>query len=118
LKKINKGMKEDGLRMKTSNLLFLFTTIKTFSPLGTRGSKIFYNSRVCKIFRTFSEYLNERTAAQCRSHYQKIIIKHKTLAKLKKHYKQIYGDNQYNQEFDNFRKQWEDTHPPSAKTTN
>jgi len=50
---------------------------------------------VSKIFRTFASYLTGRTAAQCRSHYQKMILKHKTVPKLKRFYKQYFGEEKY-----------------------
>lgn len=74
-----------------------------FSPrhlqLKAQKKVIFRLFRVCKIFRSFSEYLDGRTAAQCRSHYQKIMIKFKTIAKLKRSYKSLFGEAQYKKEF-------------------
>lgn len=45
-----------------------------------------------------------------------MIIKYKTIAKLKKHYKVLLGEEQYRLEFDNFRTAWELTHPPQPPT--
>ena len=41
--------------------------------------------REVKIFKLFEESMERRTAAQCRSHYQKLIKKFKTVPKLIKH---------------------------------
>jgi hypothetical protein len=44
-----------------------------------------------------------------------MVIKHKTIAKLKKHYKILYGDRLYNDEFQKFKNDWEVTHPVTPK---
>lgn len=48
-----------------------------------------------------SDYLGNRTAAQCRSHYQKLMLKHKSIAKLKRFYKNSFGFATYDQEIKN-----------------
>lgn len=41
-----------------------------------------------------------------------MIIKHKTIAKLKKFYRTMYGEKAYCQELERFKAEWEVTHPP------
>jgi len=39
--------------------------------------------------------MGNRTAAQCRSHYQKLMIKFKTIPKLKRYFKAYFGEELY-----------------------
>lgn len=67
-------------------------------PIKT-PKKVHYSSfRSCKIFKHFSEYLTKRTPSQCRSHFQKLMLKHKTIPKLKREYRGNFGDAAYQNE--------------------
>lgn len=46
-----------------------------------------------------------------------MIIKHKTIAKLKKYYRGLYGEKAYCQELERFKAEWEVTHPPALKNS-
>ncbi len=110
--KVKSWSKGSGMMKKISNLSFLFTITRKSSPPNTKESKTISYFRVYKIFKTFEEYLQDRKAAQCRSHYQKMIQKFKTVAKIRKYHENYYGRELYRQEFENFKAMWEITHPP------
>ena len=46
-----------------------------------------------------------------------MILKFKTPAKLKKHYKQEFGEAHFTAEYEQFKRDWELTHPPLSKPT-
>jgi hypothetical protein len=61
--------------------------------------------------------LGNRTPAQCRSHYQKVIIKFKTIAKLKKHFKEYFGEYLYEKTYHEFVDAWKEEHFNENKDT-
>ena len=44
-----------------------------------------------------------------------MILKFKTPAKLKKHYKGLFGESEFSTELERFKREWEQTHPPVSK---
>lgn len=93
----------------------MYTIINKSSSQNNKESKNICYFRTSKIFRIFTEYLKERTAAQCRSHYQKMIAKFKTVPQLKKYYKKHFSEERYSYEFDMFKESWELSHPKNIK---
>ena len=51
-----------------------------------------------KIFKHFSDFIGNRSPSQCRSHYQKLLLKHKTIPRLKRYYRDYFGEKMYHQE--------------------
>lgn len=85
-------------RPRQSSLCCLHPQISRDLQIKT-PKKVHYSSfRSCKIFKHFSEYLTKRTPSQCRSHFQKLMLKHKTVAKLKREYRDKFGDVAYQDE--------------------
>ena len=95
-------MKENGKNPKILNSLFSLISIVKYSLQSKEESKFKIKIRSEKIFKSLSTYMGNRTPAQCRSHYQKMIMKFKTIAKLKKHFKQNVGEDLYNESFKKF----------------
>jgi len=42
--------------------------------------------------------------------------KHRSITKLKKYYKTLYGESEYKKELEKFRIKWEETHQPMTET--
>lgn len=64
--------------------------------------KIFRSTR---IFKSLSKFLKTRTPRQCRSHFQKIIGKYKTVKKVKQYYQDLLGVINYQKRFDEVAKE-------------
>lgn len=63
-----------------------------------------------------SEYLDSRSATQCRSHYQKMMEKHRSITRLKRYYRESVGEGQYRRQYEAFKAEWERSHQPMTVT--
>lgn len=52
-----------------------------------------------QVFKRLAEFLGTRTAQQCRSHFQKLNLKFKTLAQMRNHQKSEVGEKKYEEEY-------------------
>jgi hypothetical protein len=71
--------------------------------------------RHSKIFKSLADYLGDRTAAQCRSHFQKLLVKYRTAAKIKKHFRDGFGEGAFDLAYERFKAEWEQNHMPIRK---
>ena len=85
-------------RPRQSSLRRLHPQVPRDLPIQTPKKVHHPSYRSCKIFKHFSEYLTKRTPSQCRSHFQKLMLKNKTIAKLKREYRGKFGDEAYQAE--------------------
>ena len=81
-------LKDLGLSTKIKNILSLWLISKPFLSLSKGGSIFsFIFFRSIRIFKSLADYLVTRNPRQCRSHYQKLMLKFKTINKFRKHYR-------------------------------
>ena len=67
----------------------------TYLSLQSQAAKSKGKRKSHKLFKQMSGYISSRTPQQCRSHFQKMIKKHKTVAKLKRHVRESVGPSQF-----------------------
>ena len=95
-KKLWKGL---GVCMKTSDLPYSWIWTAVCSFLRVEGSKFIKKLRSERIFTRLSEYVSTRTSRQCRSHYQKMMIKYHTISKLRSYFRKAATPSAYDAEF-------------------
>ncbi len=103
-----KWTEEENLRYA----LFMDFHSKIFLSKEKRKYFLLY-FRSTRIFKTLSKFLSTRTPRQCRSHFQKIIGKFKTIKKVKQYYQDTLGVLEYQVQFNLIVKQLE---PEVVKT--
>ena len=77
--------------------VFFMTYFKDIFVSKERRKYFFLHSRSLKIFKFLASHLQTRTPRQCRSHFQKLINKHKTIYKLKNYFRTEIGKTIFDQ---------------------